>query len=167
VRDDVDAALGQLHLTGEALSEPAARDEDLARCREVRLEGGAAVTESAQHLATIPTREVGEQTGRAVTVLSVCRTAGPVLRRAEVARASDEVVVQGEDDGQALGESPDEVARERTVVMNVYEVDVSHGVVHALGEARARVLARRALARVSRDARSEESIKDPRDRCFV
>ena len=99
MRDDVDATLRQLHLAGEALGEPAARDEDLARCSKVRLTCRAPIAEATQHLPAIPTREVREETRRALALLSVSGAGGSVLGRAEVARTSDEVIVQREDDG--------------------------------------------------------------------
>jgi hypothetical protein len=90
-----------------------------------------------------------------------------VLGRAEVARTSDEVIVQREDDGHTQSEASNEVARERTVVMDVDKVDVSYSVVHALGEAGSRVLARGALTSVARDADSEEPLNYPCGRLFV
>ena len=93
-------------------------------------------------------------------MIAISRTGSSVLRSAKVARTGDEVIVQGEDDRDAFREASDEVTGERPVVVNVDEVDISHSLVDAFGEARSRVLRCRSLAFVSRNADGEQPLND-------
>jgi hypothetical protein len=56
------------------------------------------------------------------------------------------VIVQGQDDRYTLREAPNEIAGERSVVVNMNDVYISHREVHSLGETGLRVLRRSAFS---------------------
>ena len=74
------------------------------------------------------------------------------------------MIVQREHHRDPFGQAPDEVAREGSVVVNVDEVHLPHGLVHALRETRARVISGAALPFKAWDAHSQEPINETRPR---
>ena len=101
--------------------------------------------ETTQDLSLVPPREVWLQTSQALIELPVRRALRSIFGRTEAPRAGDEVIVQGQDDRHTLRDTPHEIARERSVMVNMNEVYISNCEVDSLGEARLRVLCRSAL----------------------
>jgi hypothetical protein len=101
--------------------------------------------ETTQDLSLVPPQEIRLQTSQALIKLSVRRALRSIFGRTEAPRAGDEVIVQGQDDRHALREATNEIAGERSVMVNMNDVYISHCEVHSPREARLRVLRRSAL----------------------